>query len=37
MKNTKIGLIGCGVIANTYAENINKFYKKLSLAACADL
>lgn len=37
MKRTKIGLIGCGVIANTYARNFGKFYQKLDLAACADM
>lgn len=37
MKRTKIGLIGCGVIANTYAGNIQKFYQKLNLVACADM
>lgn len=37
MKKTKVGLIGCGVIANTYASNINKFYDKLEITACADI
>lgn len=37
MRRIKIGLIGCGVIANTYVANINKYYQKLYLVACADM
>ena len=33
MKQTTIGVIGCGVIAQVYAANIRRFYRKLQLAA----
>ena len=37
MKQTTIGVIGCGVIAQVYAANIRRFYQKLQLAACTDM
>ena len=37
MKQTTIGVIGCGVIAQVYAANIHRFYQKLQLAACTDM
>ena len=37
MKEIKIGIIGCGVISNTYIRDIQKFYNKLSILACADV
>jgi len=37
MKKVKVGLVGCGVISNTYLTNINKFYPKLQVIACADI
>lgn len=37
MKKLNVGLIGCGVISNIYLTNINKYYKKLQVTACADI
>jgi Predicted dehydrogenases and related proteins len=37
MEKTNIGVIGCGVIANVYLNNIKKFYKHLKVVACADI
>ena len=37
MEITNIGVIGCGVIANVYLSNIEKFYKGLKVVACADV
>lgn len=37
MEQTKIGIIGCGVISNTYIRDIQKFYDRLSIRACADI
>jgi len=33
----KIGIIGCGVIANTYIRDIKRLYKDLEIAAVADV
>ncbi len=37
MEQTKIGIIGCGVISNTYIRDIQRFYDKLYICACADV
>lgn len=37
MKQTRIGIIGCGVISNAYLNNISKYFHKLKVVACADL
>ena len=37
MQQTKIGIIGCGVISNTYIRDIQRFYDKLYICACADI
>jgi len=37
MKQTNIGLIGCGVISNTYLNNIRDYYHTLNVVACADI
>src|SRR5690554_5203553 len=35
MRKVKIGIIGCGVISNTYISNIKSMYKWLEIKACA--
>jgi predicted dehydrogenase len=37
MRKVKIGIIGCGVISNTYLANIKAFFPWLEIAACADM
>lgn len=37
MDKVKVGIIGCGVISNTYIRDIQKFYDRLELCACADV
>lgn len=37
MEQTKIGIIGCGVISNTYIRDIQRFYPGLLICACADV
>lgn len=37
MQQTRIGIIGCGVISNTYIRDIQRFYDKLYICACADI
>ena len=37
MEKVKIGIIGCGVISNTYIRDIQKFYELLEIVACADV
>ncbi len=37
MRIVKIGIIGCGVISNTYLDNITGMYKKLEVVAVADM
>ena len=37
MGKVKIGIIGCGVISNTYIRDIHKLYDKLQICACADV
>jgi Predicted dehydrogenases and related proteins len=37
MRNVKIGIIGCGVISNTYMKEIKRLYKELDIIACADV
>lgn len=37
MKDHNIGILGCGVISRTYAADINAFYRKLHITACADV
>lgn len=35
MRKVKIGIIGCGVISNTYIKNIKAFFPWLEISACA--
>ncbi|RKM62200.1 gfo/Idh/MocA family oxidoreductase [Butyrivibrio sp. CB08] len=35
--NMKIGIIGCGVISNTYIRDIKRLYKDLEIVAVADV
>ena len=37
MREFKIGILGCGVISRTYAADIKAFYRRLQIAACADV
>lgn len=37
MRQHKVGILGCGVISNTYIGDIRKFYKALDITACADV
>ena len=37
MRNVNVGILGCGVISNTYIRDIKRFYPTLHLAACADV
>lgn len=37
MRNVNVGILGCGVISNTYIRDIKLFYPSLHLAACADV
>ena len=37
MRNVNVGILGCGVISNTYIRDIKCFYPTLHLAACADV
>lgn len=37
MRNINVGILGCGVISNTYIPDIKRFYPSLHLAACADV
>ena len=37
MRDFKIGILGCGVISRTYAADIKAFYRRLQIAACADV
>ncbi|MCM8709950.1 Gfo/Idh/MocA family oxidoreductase [Clostridium sp. SYSU_GA19001] len=37
MRKVKIGVIGCGVISNTYLTNITNMYKTLEVVAVADM
>lgn len=37
MRNVNVGILGCGVISNTYIRDIKRFYPSLHLAACADV
>lgn len=37
MKQSKIGMIGCGMISEVYAKNITERFSNMQLAACADL
>lgn len=37
MKRFKIGMIGCGVISKVYLGNIEKYFPKLQVIACADI
>lgn len=37
MKQSKIGMIGCGMISEVYAKNITERFGDLQLVACADL
>ncbi len=37
MRKVKIGIVGCGVISNTYLTNITDMYKMLEIAAVADM
>ena len=37
MMNMKIGIIGCGVISNTYIKDIKRLYKDLEIVAVADV
>ncbi|MFI3214756.1 MAG: Gfo/Idh/MocA family oxidoreductase [Eubacteriales bacterium] len=33
----KIGILGCGVISNTYIADIQKFFKDIDIKGCADI
>lgn len=35
MKQSKIGMIGCGMISEVYAKNITERFGDLQLVACA--
>lgn len=37
MRKVKIGIIGCGVISNTYILNIKSMFGWLEIVACADI
>ena len=37
MRKLKVGILGCGVISNTYLGDIKNFYPDLEIMACADL
>ena len=37
MRVFNVGILGCGVISRTYAADIQAFYPRLRLAACADI
>ncbi|MDP4090212.1 MAG: Gfo/Idh/MocA family oxidoreductase [Bacillota bacterium] len=37
MRKVKIGIIGCGVISNTYISNIKAMFSYLEIVACADI
>ncbi len=37
MRQFQIGILGCGVISNTYISDIRDFYKDLHIAAVADI
>lgn len=37
MNKFNIGILGCGVISRTYAADIQAFYPRLALSACADI
>ena len=37
MRKFRIGILGCGVISNTYISDIGHFYRDLTIAACADV
>ena len=37
MREFKIGILGCGMISRTYAADIQTFYRRLRIEACADL
>lgn len=37
MRIVNVGILGCGVISNTYIRDIKRFYPSLHLAACADV
>ncbi len=37
MRKFRIGILGCGVISNTYISDIQHFYKDLLITACADV
>lgn len=37
MEKMNVGIIGCGVISNTYIRDIQRLYKNLRLSACGDV
>lgn len=37
MRTYQIGVLGCGVISRTYLADIQSFFKKLHIVACADV
>ena len=37
MEKMNVGIIGCGVISNTYIRDIQRLYKNLHLSACGDV
>ena len=37
MRTFNIGIIGCGVISSTYVSDIQAFFPRLHILACADL
>ena len=37
MRTYRIGILGCGVISRTYVSDIQVFYRRLQVAACADV
>ena len=37
MRTIKIGIIGCGVISNTYISDIKRLYRELEIAAVVEM
>ena len=37
MRKVKVGIVGCGVISNTYISNIQSMFKWLDITACSAL
>ena len=37
MRTFNVGILGCGVISRTYVSDIQAFYPRLKIVACADV